>query len=185
MGNAQNAGVRIANLTEVPLVYVIKQVGPSYWGVIKPGKRVSRHTGRVWFTVETYPYDGTNEPTSWQAVKGPFLVSISAFATVAIGGAAAMAAVPAAGSCAAALAPIVTSPIVAGLLAGTCSAGSAIAAAEAFNGISKEILEKQLIKTCNHVSKAGHYANGDWIHVKGGPKKDVSPMQWKTMHFVA
>ena len=65
MGNAQNAGVRIANLTEVLLVYVIKQVGPLYWGVIKPGKRVSRHTGRVWFTVVTYPYDGTNEPTTW------------------------------------------------------------------------------------------------------------------------
>ena len=112
-------------------------------------------------------------------------MSISALATVATGGAASMAAVPAAGSCAAALAPIVTSPIVAGLLAGTYSAGSAIAAAETFNEISKETLEKQLINTCNHVSKAGHYANGDWIHVKGGPKKDVSPMQWKSMRFVA
>ena len=147
--------------------------------------RVSRHTGRVWFTVETYPYDGTNEPTTWQAVKGPLLVSISALAIVATEGAAEMDAVPAAGSCAAALAPIVTSPIVAGLLAGTYSAGSAIAAAETFNEISKETLEKQLINTCNHVSKAGHYANGDWIHVKGGPKKDVSPMQWKSMRFVA
>ena len=51
MGNSQsreeNESVRIANQTEVPLVYVLSMLGPLYWGVIQPGDRVTRQTGRV------------------------------------------------------------------------------------------------------------------------------------------
>lgn len=49
MGNeqslARDQSVRIANLTEIPLVHVISQIGPLYWGVLQPGERVTRWTG--------------------------------------------------------------------------------------------------------------------------------------------
>ena len=184
MGNTESsASVRIANQTELPLVYVIKQVGPLYWGVIQPGERVTRHTGRVWFTVETYPYDGSNEPTTWQAVKGPLLISLASIAVVATGGAAAVAATPASGTAAAALAPLVSSPVVIGIEAAASAAAAYGAAAATANTISETVLERELIRTCNHVSKSGHYANGDWIHVRGGPKRDVHCLDWEPMCF--
>ena len=55
MGNSQsmeeNHSVRIANETEIPLVYVLSMLGPLYWAVVQPGERVTRQTGKFWFTV--------------------------------------------------------------------------------------------------------------------------------------
>lgn len=179
MGNVESAGIRIANETSVSLVYVISQLGPLYWGVIQPGERVSRHTGRVWFTVETYPYDGRNEPSTWDAVCGPLLATITSIVVVATAGTAAAAVSPATGSLAAALAPIVTSPAVTGFAAGLIAAGEYGAMAY---GLKKE-LEKKLTDTLNRVVKHGHYANGDWIHVRGGPKENIDFRMWKKMRF--
>ncbi|KAL8935865.1 MAG: hypothetical protein Q9216_005216 [Gyalolechia sp. 2 TL-2023] len=183
MGNSQsmeeNASVRIANQTEVPLVYVLSMLGPLYWGVIQPGDRVTRQTGRVWFTVTCYPYTGDNEPTNTQAVLGVLIPAAMGIIIVATGGAAAAAAAPAAGTIGAALAPIATSALVSGGAAATGVATTIIGPGIALQKTFVDAAERAL----NMVKETGHYANGDWLHVRGGIKKDEPHSAWKPMRF--
>lgn len=87
----------------------ILQVGPLYWGVLQPGERASWSVGRVWFTIDIYPYDGKNEPSTTQAVVSILVPTVTALAAALTAG---LAAVPAAGTAAAALAPLVASEAV-------------------------------------------------------------------------
>lgn len=194
MGNEQSLesdqSVRIANLTEVPLVYVISQVGPLYWGVIQPGERVSRHTGRVWFTVDCFPYDGHNEPQTKDAVIATLVPTILGLGVVAVGGwafmGAAAAATPIAGTAQAILAellPLSAAPEVAGAIAGGSAAFTAFGASEKIHGWV--VTKKQVEDSMTSVRKTGHYANGDWLHVHGGPRKGVNPEEWGRLHFVS
>ena len=103
----RDQSVRIANFTEIPLVYVISQLGPLYWGVVQPNERVTRCTGRVWFTVTCYPWNGSNEPDTGHAVLQTLMPSLAMLGVVVTGGIAAIGAgVAATGTAAAALAPI-------------------------------------------------------------------------------
>lgn len=38
-------------------------------------------------------------------------------------------------------------------------------------------------KAMNTITKKGHYANGDWIHVHGDIKKNEPYSAWKPMYF--
>ena len=44
-------------------------------------------------------------------------------------------------------------------------------------------LKTAITLSCTGVMKKGHYANGDWVHVRGGPKRDVPMEQWEAMRF--
>ncbi|KAG7389241.1 hypothetical protein PHYPSEUDO_010799 [Phytophthora pseudosyringae] len=182
MGNEQSASVRIANETEIPLVFVISQVGPLYWGVINPGERVTRITGRVWFTVKCYPYDGHNEPTTADAVWGVVIPTAAALAIVVTAGTAAAATAPVAGSYAAVLAPIAGETLAAAE-AGAAAAYAAGKLASTIVPVAHSMLIKDASRCLNCVTKHGHYANGDWIHVRGGIKKNVLSSTWQPMRF--
>ncbi len=175
----ENHSVRIANETEIPLVYVLSMLGPLYWGVVQPGQRVTRQTGRVWFTVTCYPYDGKNEPSNTQAVLGVLIPASIGIIVVATGGLAAAAAAPAAGTAAAALAPMVTSAFVAGGAAATSAALTVIGPGVA---LKKEFVDAAK-RALNQVEVTGHFANGDWLHVRGGIKKNEPYSAWHPMRF--
>lgn len=182
MGNEQSASVRIANQTEVPLVYVISQVGPLYWGVIQPGERVTRVTGRVWFTVKCYPYDGQNEPATKDAVLGVLIPTVAAIAVVITAGMAAATTIPAAGSYAAVLASIARDARA----TIESTAGAAWVSDKLYGSISKKVREaftRDASRCLNCVTKHGHYANGDWIHVRGGIQKKKKHSAWQPMRF--
>jgi hypothetical protein len=159
----------------VSQVYVIKQVGNLYWGVLQPGERKTVVTGRVWFTLVVFPYDGSNEPTTSDAVLGTFIpvaaILVTAMAAVVTGGAAA----PAAGTVAAALGPIATSAAVinSAIFAGSATAGTLTVA-------GKAAFEKSI----NAATRKGHYANGDWVHIRGGPKATADFTTWGPIHLV-
>ena len=175
----ENQSVRIANQTEVPLVYVLSMLGPLYWGVIQPGERVTRQTGRVWFTVTCYPYDGNNEPTNTQAVLGVLIPTVASIIVVATGGLAAAAATPIAGTAAAALAPLTTSALVAG---GVAAAEMAVTVIGPGLVLKKEFVDAAE-RALNQVKITGHYANGDWLHVRGGIKKNEPYSAWQPMRI--
>lgn len=192
MGNEQsleqNQSVRIANFTEFPLVYVISQLGPLYWGVIQPGERVTRCTGRFWFTIDCFAYDGTNEPETKNAVVQTLVPALGILGVLVSGGwafmGAAAAAAPTVGTAQAAfvpLLPVCEAPLAVGALAGGKAAASAFAVAETANKllVSKDCLERGL----KAAQKKGHYANGDWLHVRGGPQKGVDPAEWQGLRF--
>ena len=175
----ENHSVRIANQIEVRLVYVLSMLGPLYWGVIQPGARVTRQTGRVWFTVTCYPYDGNNEPTNTQAVLGVLIPAVTGIIVVATGGLAVAAATPIAGTAAAALAPMATSALVAG---GAAAAEMAVTVIGPGLALKKEFVDAAE-RALNQVKIMGHYANGDWLHVRGGIKKNEPYSAWQPMRI--
>lgn len=180
----RDQSVRIANFTELPLVYVISQIGPLYWGVIQPQERVTRCTGRVWFTVTCFPYNGFNEPAQKDAVLQTLIPSLAMLGVIVTGGTAAIAAGAAVGPAAVALAPIL--PITATPTGVMVTAGAgAMANAYAVGEIANKFLvpESVLARCTEKVEKKGHYANGDWLHIKGGPQTAVDPKVWMPLHF--
>ena len=98
---------------------------------------------------------------------------------VATGGLAAAAAAPAAGTAAAALAPMVTSAFVAGGVAATNAARIVIGPRIA---LKKEFVDGAT-RSLNQVEVTGHFANGDWLHVQGGIKKNEPYSAWQPMRF--
>jgi hypothetical protein len=179
MGLFWDESVRISNETEIPLVYVIGMAGPMYWGVLQPEERMTKETGRVWFTVTCYPYDGHNEPTTQQVVLGNLIPAAAAIFVIATGGMAAAGAIPAAGTAAAALAPLVEAPALAGLVASIVATPAAWSVATGTQRVFLDSLERAM----NKVEKTGHYANGDWLNVRGGIKKGQDFSAWQPMRF--
>ena len=49
----------------------------------------------------------------------------------------------------------------------------------------KQIMRVDLERAFNVVVKNGHYANGDWLHVRGGYEPGLEPYQWTPMRFEA
>jgi hypothetical protein len=158
----------------VSQVYVIEQIGNLYWGVLQPGERKTVVTGRVRFTLVVYPYDGTNEPTTQDAVLSTLIpvatILDTAMAAIATGDAAA----PAAGTVAAALGPIATSAAVinSAIFDDSATAGTLTMA-------GKAAFEKSL----NAASRKGPYANGDWVHIRGGPTAKADFTKWGPIHL--
>eukprot|EP00246_Nothoceros_aenigmaticus_P017771 TRINITY_DN8910_c0_g1_i1.p1 TRINITY_DN8910_c0_g1~~TRINITY_DN8910_c0_g1_i1.p1 ORF type:complete len:236 (+),score=26.27 TRINITY_DN8910_c0_g1_i1:76-783(+) len=158
------------NRTEVPLVFVISQVGPLFWGVLQPGESAIRKTGHVWFTIDMYLYDGKNEPTSQDAVLSILIPTATAIAAAVTAG---FAAVPLAGSAAAALAPIVTSTVAVDAI---CAAGGT-ALSMGFQAVLRD--------TTSPIKIRGFFVGGDeHITVDGGPKSGVRAHQWEPLSYV-
>jgi len=67
--------------------------------------------------------------------------------------------------------PAITETVVAAVMGGAGAGGAGGA------------LKTALTRSCNGVTKKGHYANGDWVHVRRGPKKDVPFQNWEAMRF--
>jgi hypothetical protein len=177
-----DASIRIANQTEIPLVWVVSHVGPLYWGVLQPGQRVTQETGRCWFTVTCYPYDGHNQPTTDDAILGVLIPTAAAIFVVATAGVAAAGAVPVAGTTAAALQPLVSwqfGPAAVGMAAAIKATGGAYAGAT----LAQKAFMGAMGRATNKVEKVGHYANGDWMHVRGGIKKNEPYSSWQPMRF--
>ena len=140
---------------------------------------MTRQTGRVWFTVTCYPYDGKNEPTNTQAVLGVLIPAAMGIIVVATGGLAAAAAAPAAGTIAAALAPMATSALVAG---GAAATGAAVTIVRPGVALKKEFVDAAE-RALNSVKVTGHLANGDWLHARGGIKKNDPYSAWQPMRI--
>ena len=193
MGNSQSLeddqSVRIANLTELPLVYVISQIGPLYWGVIQPGQRVTRCTGRVWFTIDCFPYNGENEPQTKDAVIATLVPTLLGLGVVAISGGAfvgaAAAAEPLAGTAQAALAPLLPVTAAPGVVGAVAAGSAGYQAFEWSTKIHGLVVKKEHVEeSTKSATKTGHNANVDWLHVHGGPRKGVDSAEWKRLHFV-
>lgn len=67
----QNASVQIYNDTRKPIIYVLSQVAPLYWGILQPKERKTIITGRVYWTVEVgyYVSDSQLPTNAGSAVK--------------------------------------------------------------------------------------------------------------------
>lgn len=186
MGNQQSLerdqSIRIANQTEIPLVYAISQTGPLYWGVLQPGERVTRHTGRVWFTVTCYPYTGSNEPTNTEAVLGILIPTAAVLVVAATGGVAYALAAPASLTAASAFAPLVPFTQSAAVVAAIETAGVASVAYTTQQSV-REHFVKSVARAAHKVEVMGHFANGDWLHVRGGIQKGVDHSAWQPMRF--
>lgn len=85
MGNALGK-VCVANESEIPVVVVVSQAGPLYWTALQPGQSWTQETGKVWFTLEVYPYTGNNEPTKLDAAVSVLVPTGAALAAVVTGG---------------------------------------------------------------------------------------------------
>jgi hypothetical protein len=112
-------------------------------------------------------------------VLGNLVPAAAAIFVLATGGLAIYGAIPVAGTAAAALAPIVDTPILAGLATMIGTTGGACSAAMASQKVFLDSLERAM----NKVEKTGHYASGDWIHVRGGIKKCQDFSAWQPMRF--
>jgi hypothetical protein len=136
----------------------------------------------VWFTVTCYPWDGNNEPTTKDAVLSVLIPTVGALILAATAGFAAIAAAPAAGTAAAALWPLlgITEGATA---AGLVTAAGYIGATSTACSVAQRHLVYNLERVTNRVEKTGHYANGDWIHVRGGPRRGVDSGIWQPMNF--
>ena len=84
MGNALGK-VCAANESEIPVVVVVSQAGPLYWKALQPGQSWTQKTGKVWFTLEAYPYTGNNEPTKLGAAVSVLVPTGAALAAVLTG----------------------------------------------------------------------------------------------------
>lgn len=105
----KSPGFYITNKTNYPVSVALEQVGCLYYGTIKPGESFDRNTGAVWFTIKAHIQPDGQEPrTDWDCVK-PVAAIVGAVLLSAV--TAGYGAVPAAGTAAAALAPIATSAV--------------------------------------------------------------------------
>lgn len=153
-----------------------------HWGVLQPGQRRQVNTGRVWFTLACYPYDGNNEPTTKDAVLGVLIPTVGALVLAATAGVAAVMAAPAAGTAAAALWPMVGA-FEGATATGIVTAAGFVGATSKGCSLAQKHLVMDLERVVGKVEKSGHYANGDWVHVRGGPKKGVNSGDWQPMRF--
>lgn len=154
MGAIESRSVRIYNQTDFPILYVLRMPSPYYWGVIEPGQRVVRDTGRVWFTVTVEAYDGKGDVTYNDVLR----VDMSIITIVN---------------------PDFDSPGMELMIALMDSrrknlpwpGGSPPWYWERADGINGTQI----------VTRHGHYANGDWLNVHGGPKSGQPASQWRPL----
>lgn len=179
----EDQSVRIANQTEWPLCYIISQANPLYYGVIQPGDRITRQTGRVWFTVSTFPYTGTGEPSYAQVVAAELVPTVLDLLKIGLrkwG--------DDAGKLSAGIIEkfqVIVKPHLDGNML-PASFKEQDAKVVDIGGVKYTVkgeFATKLEGSLNRVSKSGHYANGDWLHVRGGPKAGVDWRSWEAMRF--
>ncbi len=72
-----------------------------------------------------------------------------------------------------------TSAFVAG---GAAATGAAVTVLGPGVALKKEFVDAAE-RALNQVKVTGHYANGDWFHVRGGIMKDAPYSAWQPMRF--
>ncbi|MCF8179429.1 MAG: hypothetical protein K9J74_13040 [Sulfuritalea sp.] len=86
-------GFHIRNETNLIVDVSLEQVGPLYWGMVKPGQTWHKPTGAVWFSIKaSYNIDGKEKYDTWDAVWPVVDVTASVIAGVMTGGGATAAA---------------------------------------------------------------------------------------------
>lgn len=176
----ENESVRIANETELPVCYVISEGAPLYYGVIQPGDRITRQTGRVWFSVSTFPYTGAGEPTYDKIVANEIFSTLFDVLRAVTKGRDKDGNINSMMN----LFQKAIKPQLDGnfLSLDKEPYGKVFTIDGQKYVVNKEFADK-LDQTLNRVSKHGHYANGDWLHVRGGPKADQDWHNWESMRF--
>ena len=190
MGNALGK-VCVANESEIPVVVVVSQAGPLYWTALQPGQSWTQKTGKVWFTLEVYPFTGNNKPTKLGAAVSVLVPTGAALAAVVTGKLlfalfqhCCLQTDVAAKASARSLRlrsisyEVLDKPFTLHLRAGGLGAGFASAAI--FGG---KAMHSALTRSCNHAMKKGHYADGHQVRVRGGPKKSKPCKEWKPLRF--
>jgi len=82
-------GFLIRNETDFDLDISLNQVGPLYYGVVKPGETFIRDTGAVWFTIEaSVNIDGVPKYDDWDCVAPAVKFTADVLSAVFAGGAA-------------------------------------------------------------------------------------------------
>ena len=142
------------NQTAIPLVYIISQLSPLYWGVIQPGEWVQRRTGPFWFTVTTLPYCEDNVPTTCGVVFSHIRdICGFLFAAATVGS-------------------ILTSTAEDELINGWAAyMAGAVAGKLTGEMIVRECCKSDLGGEWNMVRERGVFAGGRWIYIQGGPRE--------------
>lgn len=47
----------------------------------------------------------------------------------------------------------------------------------------RAIITGAVTRSTAGISKSGHYANGDWVHIRGGPHKDKKFEEYEGLRF--
>ncbi|KIJ93957.1 hypothetical protein K443DRAFT_125428 [Laccaria amethystina LaAM-08-1] len=169
--------VGITNLTELPLVYVLYQSVPEFWGVLQPGQRAFRYLHWInAYNLVCYPFTGNNEPTIHTHPPdrlAPNSVSlIAAASNYAFSHGASSAA---AGTALATVASIVKSPITFRLAAESVIGPAMLNNPNffaAFNRATAQVHSDDPFK-----------ANGQSFHVVGGIQRDRAFGDWRGMRM--
>lgn len=164
-GGGKSPGFHIVNQTIWPVSVALSQVGCLYYGTIKPGEAFSRSTGAVWFTIKAnIQADGKEPRKDWDCIAPVAIIVGAAVLTAATAGAASFVALPAAGTAAAALAPLTMSATM--TVTGAALGGGITGALSGAAGTSlKKITAKEIgdaLKPNGDASWAGQYAGPEW-----------------------
>lgn len=152
----KSPGFYITNNTRWPVSVSLAQVSCLYYGTLKPGESFNRHTGAVWFTINArISPDGKELLTDKDCIMPVAEIVGGILLAAATGGAGAFAALPAAGTAAAALAPLTMSTVM------VVTGGAVLAAGTATATASAVMIGKALAAT-GEGSLKGQYAGPDW-----------------------
>lgn len=169
--------VGITNLTELPLVYVLYQTVPEFWGVLQPGRRAFRYLHWInTYNIVCYPFTGNNEPTIHthppNRLAPNYVSLIAAASSYAFSHGASAAA---AGTALAAVAAIVKSPVTFGLTAESTVAPTMLnnpTFLAAFSRATAQVHSGDPFK-----------ANGQCFHIVGGIQRDQTFGEWREMQM--
>lgn len=149
-------GFLVRNETNLTLDVSLEQVGPLYWGMVKPGAVWYKKTGAVWFTlVAQYNIDGKERYDTWDAIWPIAAVTGTAIASVLSGGAAS-AAIGAWGAGAGAAAALSAgASAVTATTVGTAAATTAVK-------IGQDLANSYFTEANSQDSMMGAYAGPEW-----------------------
>jgi len=158
----KSPGFHITNQTIWPVAIALEQAGCLYYGTIKPGQVFDRDTGGVWFTIKAnIQADGKEPRTDWDCVKPVAIIVGGVLLAAATAGAASFVALPAAGTAAAALAPLTMS---ATMTVTGATLGGAVSGAVG-GGALRKITAKEIgdaLRPTGSGDWAGQYAGPEW-----------------------
>ena len=164
----------MANQTNIPLHYSIEQVSPLYWGTIQPGERITKQTGRVWFTVRFCA-----AATNYDKVDPPSTDSICAAAAYPYSQSEKLAEVIDVGD----LKDWVKVEARDRARLERWEDGARSVRHAGADTIVKGDFYDACARAFGEVKRTGHYANGDWLHVRGGIENNQPYAQWSSMRI--
>lgn len=151
-------GFRIINNTNWPVEVSLDQVSCLYYGVAPAGQAFDRNTGAVWFTISAQQQLDTVERKALSTCVLPVAAIVGSIVLAALtAGVGAAIAAPAAGTLAAAMAPIVTATSV-------TVTGAAIAGGATAGGVSTLVTTAigTALKANGQGELKGQYAGPPW-----------------------